>query len=85
MQWTTTTNFAIWHTVKNSSGKQQHCSCSESIVTQGSAAEIHGRYILIHTWYTRTAVYSIIIIYHIDQVQVCSVVKPHTTMPNEKR
>ena len=68
-------------------GEQQRYAAAlqlqQSVATHRAApAELQGRYIPIHLFVRRTAVYSIIIIYH---VQAYFVVKPHTTMPHKKR
>ena len=72
MQWTTRTNFAIRHTMTNSSKQLQlqHQQCSNTPHSSRQVYEVY-EYILVR----RAAAYSIIII--IDQVQVLCL-KPHT-------
>ena len=62
MQSTTATNIAIRHTMTNSSGKQQHCSCSNSSIETHRATVAEIRQESTNTYrYSRTSgVYSII-------------------------
>ena len=85
MQWTTATNCAIRHTMTNSSGKQQHRSCSNSsIATQTSSRNTWQVYSNTYG-YTRTSYSSVQCNYYLSGPVILCCETTHTTMPIKKR